>query len=167
MVDDFSINGTLINSYLICKREAWLQARRVIPPQDHPLLEIGRIVSEYSYQRDLKNIILDDIEIDIVKKEDEEILIGEVKKSSKAEDVARLQLLFYIWKVEQLGVKASGILLFPKEKKRISVDLTDKDKLQLNQLVEAIKNLVSEPSPPPVKKIPYCKNCAYKEMCFA
>jgi CRISPR-associated exonuclease Cas4 len=167
LVEGIAINGTIIDSYLVCKRQAWLQSRRVIPPQDHPLLEMGRIINDYSYQHELKSVQLENIQIDLVRKENEEVLIGEVKKSSKAEDIARMQLLFYMYRLEQMGVKSKGILLFPKEKRRIAVEMTDQERDSIEHLINEITKLIALESPPPVKKIPFCKNCAYKEMCFA
>ncbi|MGC8972560.1 MAG: Dna2/Cas4 domain-containing protein [bacterium] len=37
----------------------------------------------------------------------------------------------------------------------------------MENTIEDIKNILSLEKPPPLIKIPYCKNCAYKELCWA
>jgi len=87
MVGEVRISGTIVNSYVNCPREAWLQAHKIIPFQDDELLEMGRLINENAYARDMRKIILDNIEIDLINGKEGNILIGEVKKSSKSEEV--------------------------------------------------------------------------------
>jgi CRISPR-associated exonuclease Cas4 len=114
-----SLTATLIWYYYICHREVWLVARQITPWQENPFIEIGRLISEESYQRERKEIHLENIVIDLLKTEGENVVIGEVKKSSRFEKSARMQLAYYLWRLKQLGISATGQLLFPKEKKRL------------------------------------------------
>lgn len=59
-------------------------SRQIVPDQDHPFIEIGRLIDTESYDRDRKKIELEDIIIDLIKSEKGNILVGEIKKSSKA-----------------------------------------------------------------------------------
>ncbi len=63
-----NITGTLINTYYICKRKLWLLAHEISPFQDDDFLEIGRIISEKSYRREIKEINIGNIKIDLMKK---------------------------------------------------------------------------------------------------
>jgi CRISPR-associated exonuclease Cas4 len=74
-------------------------SRNLNPDQQNPFIEIGRLISQESYKRERKEIRLENIVIDILRKEGEEIVIGEVKKSSKFEKSARMQLAYYLWKL--------------------------------------------------------------------
>lgn len=160
------VNGTIIESYLVCKRQAWLHLHKITPFQEHPLLELGRIIDEYSYKRSIKRIILENIQIDIVERQDEELLIGEIKKSSKAKDIAKTQLLFYMYTLKKMGVPSTGILMFPKERRREKVLLTKEEEENIEKLVKEISNLANLEQIPQFEKSAFCKNCAYKEFCF-
>lgn len=51
------VNGTHIWYYFICKREVWLIAHQIAADQEDDNLEIGRFISETSYQRQKKNCL--------------------------------------------------------------------------------------------------------------
>jgi len=167
MVSDVKVSGTLIESYLICKRQAWFHLHKIIPFQDHPFLEIGRLIDETTYERDLKRIKLESVQIDFIRTKEGEIVVGEVKKSSKSKEIAKMQLLYYLKVLKDLGITSKGILSFPTERRREFVELTTEDEKKLEMIVKEIENLSNELTPPPFKRIPFCKNCAYKEFCFS
>lgn len=160
------ITGTLIWYYYICKREVWLMARQITPFQEHPFIELGRLISEESFSREKKDIRLDNIAIDLIQKDDGQVVVGEIKKSSRFMDSARMQLAFYLMKLRENGVSAKGELIFPKEKKREEVILTHELEDRLNKACKEITEIVEQELPPPPVKIGYCKNCGYKEMCW-
>lgn len=162
-----SITGTLIQSYGICKRQTWLMAHQIIPDQEHQYIEIGRLIDEKSYDREKKKINLENVVLDLVKSEDGDIIVGEVKKSSKAEKSARLQLTFYLYKLKQNGVEARGILLFPEERRRVMIELTPEVEAELEEIFQDIERIILKEIPPYFKKIGYCKNCGYKEFCWS
>lgn len=162
------ITGTIVESFLICKRQAWLMAHQIIPDQDDSYLELGRLIDETSYLDERKKINLENMVIDLIKTEDKTLLIGEIKKSSKAQESAKLQLIFYLFKLEEnFGIKATGILLFPEEKRKIRVELTEENKVLISEMIEEINNLILQELPPPVSKNKYCVHCAYKEFCWS
>jgi CRISPR-associated exonuclease Cas4 len=142
-------------------------SRNLNPDQQNPFIEIGRLISEESYKRERKEIRLENIVIDILRKEGEEIVIGEVKKSSKFEKSARMQLAYYLWKLKELGIEAKGELLFPKEKKRISVTLTKEMETELENAKREIKSIIQMEAPPPPERTRFCSKCGYREFCWA
>ena len=73
------MTGTLIWYYCVCKREVWLLAHGIEADQEHELIELGRIISESSYKRDKKEIEVDNVKADLMRKVDGQIIIGEVK----------------------------------------------------------------------------------------
>ncbi len=161
------VTGTLIQSYLNCRRQTWLAAHSVTADQDNPFLEMGRLINEESYERETKSLQFENIKIDLIKKEGKSILVGEIKKSSKSCQSAKMQLLFYLYVLKEQGVSAKGVLLFPKERKRELIKLTEETKTEVKETIEEISRLVEQLQPPSFKKISRCKNCAYKEFCFA
>jgi len=161
------ITGTMIWYYYICEREVWLMAREIHPDQEDPFIEIGRILSEESYKREKKNIYLEGMIIDVMKVKNGEVIIGEVKKSSRFEKAAKMQLSFYLLKLKKMGIEAKGELLFPREKKKVEVILTDEIENELKIAEGKIKSIINLDKPPEAKKIKFCKNCAYEEFCFS
>ncbi len=164
---NFKITGTLIWYYFICKREVWLMARQIVPEQENPNIELGRFISDTTYRRDKKQIHLEGIIIDLAKLDDKKLIIGEVKKSSRFRDSARMQLCFYLYVLRDYGIEAEGELLFPKEKKKEKVILTDETVKELEKAIEEIKKIVMQELPPKAVRIPYCTNCGYREFCWS
>ena len=161
------VTGTLVWYYHVCKREVWLIAHEINPDQDNPYLEIGRLIHEDSYKREKKKFATEGIIIDLITVNGKDVVVGEVKKSSRFVKQATMQLAFYLWKLKQQGVKARGELLVPKEKKKISVELTEDIEKRLIQIIAEIKQLIHNEFPPVPAKISYCKSCAYREFCWS
>lgn len=161
------VTGTHVWYYFICQREVWLIVHQIAADQEDENLDIGRFISENTYQRDKKEIVIGNIKVDRVRKEGEELIIGEVKKSSTYKISARYQLLYYLQTLKKMGVVAKGELLFPEEKKKEKVVLTVEAEEKLNQAVAEIQKIARQPVPPLPKKINFCRKCAYREFCWS
>ncbi len=141
---------------------------QVNPDEDDANMDLGRFIHEMTYGRDKsKEISLGNIRLDIVRQDKEGLVIGEVKKSSKYLKSARMQLAFYLSELKRRGIEATGELLFPKEKKKETVTLTEDIEKELMKAIAAIRCIAAESRPPQARKIGLCKNCAYKEFCWA
>jgi CRISPR-associated exonuclease Cas4 len=141
--------------------------RNIVADQDNPYIELGRFVNETTYQRDRKQIHLENVIIDLTRVDDEKIVVGEIKKSSRAIEAARMQLCFYLYVLRDYGIEAEGELLFPKEKRKERVVLTDETIKELEEAIEDIKRIALQDIPPKAIKIPYCTNCGYREFCWS
>ncbi|GGA34206.1 CRISPR-associated protein Cas4 [Kroppenstedtia guangzhouensis] len=160
------VTGTLVWYYFICHREVWLLARQIIADQDHEDLDMGRFIQETSYSREKKEVAIDNIRVDLIQRDGEELVISEVKKSSRFEQGSRMQLLFYLYKFKQKGVNARGELRFPKEKRKETVCLTEAVEKELERIIHHIRTIIKQPVPPPPVKCKYCGKCAYYESCW-
>jgi CRISPR-associated exonuclease Cas4 len=157
------ITGTLVWYYAICKREVWLMAHNIAPDEEHQALEMGRVVHESYYTRLRKEVEAEGMKIDVIEREGG--IIYEVKTSSKFLDATRLQLGYYLWRLERMGVKARGVIAVPREKKN-PVILDDDLRSRVMSALREIYSLCSEPLPPPPVKIPFCRRCAYRDFCW-
>lgn len=164
---EINVNGTLIWYYFICPREVWLMARQINPDEDNSNVDLGRFIHEHSYQRDKKEINLGNIKLDILKKDQGELVVAEVKKSSKFELSARMQLAFYLIELEKLGIKARGELCFPQEKRRQELILDDGLRQELERAVRDLLRIAYLNHPPKPARISFCRNCAYAEFCWS
>ena len=161
------LTGTLLWYWTICRREAWLLAHEITPDEDDPYLELGRFLSRRAYPRARRReLSLPGMKVDLVETEDGEVIVAEVKKSSRFVEAARLQLLFYLKRLEEHGVAARGELRIPKERRRLPVELDAEGRARLRHTIAELKRLVEEPLPPPARRIPFCRRCAYREFCW-
>lgn len=161
------ITGTLVWYYAICPREAWLMAHELEPEKDFDLLAEGRLNQEAHYERATKELSLPGMRLDQVRREGDRLIVSEVKKSSRFLPATRLQLGYYLWRLENEGMEASGEILVPEERKREVVELTTEMKEEVERVVARIEALIELPVPPPAEKIPFCKRCAYAEFCWS
>lgn len=164
---EFKITGTYVWYYCICKREVWLLSRGITADQDNTYMDIGRFLHEKAYERERKEINFHGMKIDMLKNEKGRIVIGEIKKSSKYIESAKMQLLLYLSELENEGISAEGVLLFPREKKKENVILDAEGKKRLEEVKKGILDVISLENPIPPVKNNYCKTCAYSEMCWA
>jgi CRISPR-associated exonuclease Cas4 len=161
------VTGTLVWYYAICPREAWLMAHEIEPEKDFDLLAEGRLNQEAHYKRATKELSLPGMRLDQVRREGDKLIVSEVKKSSRFLPATRLQLGYYLWRLAEEGMEASGEILVPKERKRETLELTPELREKIESLMREIEDLISHPAPPEAKKIPFCKRCAYAEFCWS
>ena len=142
-------------------------AHELTPDEDDPYLELGRFLSAQAYPRARRReLSLPGMKVDLVETDEGEVIVAEVKKSSRFVEAARLQLLFYLWRLEEHGVRARGELRVPKERKRLPVELDEEGRARLRGAIEGLQGLLEEPLPPPPVRIPFCRRCAYREFCW-
>lgn len=166
-VDIMEANGTLIWYYNICKREVWLMARGIVPDQQNENVDLGRFIHEQSYTRKDKEISFGNVRFDVLLQSKDKLIIGETKKSSKFKEASKWQLMFYLKVLRDAGITAEGRLLYPEERKRMNVELTEENEAELDKMIKCIEDICMQQKPDEVKKNPYCRSCAYKEYCYA
>jgi len=166
---EMPITGTHIWYYFVCKREVWLMIHQIAADQDHEDLDLdyGRFISENRYQRDKKEISIGHIVVDRLRTENGQLIVGEVKKSSRFIKSAKMQLLFYLDNLRKMGIEAKGELLFPEERKKEVVEWNEEEIGELKLARKDIRKIAKFPVPPKPEKIPFCRRCAYKEYCWA
>lgn len=164
---DFQVTGTLIWYYYICKREVWLLAHQIEANQDDENMLMGKIIGENSYKRDKKEIDLGNAKLDLIRTENGDLVVGEVKKSTRFIESATKQLLFYLLQLKEMGINARGELMIPEERKKIELLLDEKNEAEIKAAIEDIESIVRQELPPEVLKNKFCRNCAYAEFCWA
>ncbi len=158
------VTGTLFWYFAICKREVWLMAHNITPDEEHQSLEIGRVVHESFYTRMKKEIETEGMKIDVVGGKDG--FVYEVKTSSKFLEATKLQLGYYLLRLEQMGVKVRGVIAVPRERRRFNVELNSELREQVVSALKEISELCMQPFPPPAQRIHFCRKCAYRDFCW-
>ncbi|ABB14082.1 MULTISPECIES: CRISPR-associated protein Cas4 [Carboxydothermus] len=166
-MSEISIGGTLIWYYYICPRQVWFMGRKITPDEDNELLDLGRVIHAQSKKPGVREMVLGGSKIDLITREDGELLVYEIKKSSKFKEASKMQLLYYLLEFKRRGVEIAGELSYPEEKKREKVRLTPEDEAKLVAAEKDILRIIYQETPPPYQKTPFCKKCAYLEFCVA
>jgi CRISPR-associated exonuclease Cas4 len=160
-----SVNGTMINYYHVCPRKLWLFSRGLGREQDSPLVEMGRLVHEQSFSRREREILVfGRIKIDHATT-GETLVIHEVKKTRSQPHAARAQTLFYLFVMDQLGVKCRGEIHYRSQKRRVPVELNPESREETRETIQAIREILASPVPPDLPTHAPCSRCAYKDYC--
>ena len=165
-MSEVQVGGTLIWYYYICPREVWLMGHHIVPDQKNDNVAVGRYIGENSYQREKKEIAVGGSKIDVIYMDDGQMVIGEVKKTSKYRQSAKMQLALYLSELKERGIEARGELRFPKEKIREDVVLNEALEQELEEAKREILRIIYLDMPPLPQKVSYCKKCAYAEYCW-
>lgn len=162
------ITGTHINYYFICHRKLWLFANGMQMEHTSDAVFEGKLIHETSYrQRSEKyeEISIAGIKIDFYDTKNK--VIHEIKKSSKLEEAHIWQLKYYIYILEQSGIEGvSGILEYPKERKKEEVYLSTVDIERIKEIENEIQEIISSETVPSLEQKKRCKNCSYYDFCL-
>jgi CRISPR-associated exonuclease Cas4 len=161
------VNGTLVWYYMICKRELWLMSRNILPDQFDENIDFGRFLHEFTYKKSKKEIAFGNVKFDLIYEDNDKLVIGETKKSSKFFEASKMQLLFYLYYLNNSGINAEGVLHYPEERKKIKIFLDENSIKEMDFVIKDILEIINEDKPPEVVKINFCKNCGYNEYCFS
>lgn len=161
----FRVTGVMMQYYFVCERELWFLSRDVEIDRSNSNIVRGTRVDEESYERKKRNFYIDgNVAIDVL----DDGKVVEVKPSSKLEEPAEMQLLYYLWYLEKVaGVKRDGVLAHPTEKKREEVILTEEKRKKVEDAVRDIHEVVNSGTPPSAEEKPYCNSCAYYDFCWS
>lgn len=163
-LDKYKTQGIKINYYYVCKRKLWLFDKGITMENTSDRVLQGKIVHENSYTREKhKEVLIDGlIRVDILGED----YVKEVKISSRMEKPDRMQLLYYLYYLKQLGIERKGTINYVKEKKVEVVELTEQDEEEIKCTLVKIKEILNKDVPNKVEKLPYCKKCSYYEYCY-
>jgi len=161
-----SITGTQINFYFHCKRQLWFFSHHINTEQESDLVYLGKVIHETSYERERKEVEIDQIKLDFLDVRDG--VIHEVKKSDSWSQAHEWQLLYYLYVLKQKGVTGlRGELNYPVIKRTVSVELTPEREKELLIVLADIRRIINQVKPPEIHvKKSVCRSCSYFELCY-
>ncbi len=142
-------------------------SRNLTPDQEDENILMGKISHDEHYSRNKKEVAIDGIKLDMITLTNGKTVVSEIKKSSKYLQAAVLQLRYYLYVLQDRGIDATGEIRVPDERKVMQVELEQKDKEEIEEIVKEISAIISESNPPEAKKIRFCAKCAYSEFCWS
>lgn len=156
--------GIKVNYLYVCERKLWLFDRGIQMEARSDRVLMGKLTGESSYPREQKKeMIIDNlINIDIVSDDE----IREVKYSNRMHHADRIQLLYYLYYLRQLGIEKRGVINYPKMRKREEIILTDDAGREVEMALIRVKEILRLDKPPQLQRKPYCTKCAYYEFCW-
>lgn len=159
------ISSVIIYYYFICHRKLWYFANEINMEQNSELVSIGKILDETTYKRENKSILIDGtINIDFIR---DGAVLHEVKKTKAIEDAGIWQLKYYMFYLEQRGVKnISAKIDYPLIRETKEVVLDDEDKTILSNIEKNVEEIIKMDKPPKVMNEKICKKCAYFDLCY-
>lgn len=163
-MNNIKITGVMVQYYVTCKRELWFYYNQINMNYNNDDISIGKLIHEKSYERENKEIRLDDIVFDYVKNNNG-LTVFEIKKSSNLTIGAKYQLYYYLYNIRKIYPNARGVLVYPKEKKREEIQLSEEIIDEIEEILKGIEKIVLLDVPPKDEKNNYCKRCSFYELC--
>lgn len=162
---DERITGVMIYYYFICKRKLWYFCHQINMEDNNENVQLGKLLDENSYKRDDKHIQIDGvINIDFIHDNRE---LHEIKKSRAVEEAGIWQLKYYLYYLEERGVKGiKGRIDYPLLKRTMEVALSDEDRNVLGDVIKNINILKKQNMVPQLDKKKICSKCAYYDLCY-
>lgn len=162
--------ATLISYFHTCHRKLWLHANEIRMEHTSELVAEGKLIGETTYERragKYLQIELDGIKIDFY--DPHTRTVHETKRGRAIETAHRAQVQYYLYKLEQHGVSgATGMIEYPDLRRTEPVAaLTKADLETIADWERAVLEVIGRASCPPVIDKPYCKSCAYHDLCYA
>ena len=162
---DERITGVMIYYYFLCKRKLWYFCLQINIEDNNENVQLGKLLDENSYKRDDKHIQIDGvINIDFIHDNRE---LHEIKKSRAVEEAGIWQLKYYLYYLEERGVKGiKGRIDYPLLKRTMEVALSDEDRNVLGDVIKDINILKKQNMVPQLDKKKICSKCAYYDLCY-
>ncbi len=159
------ITGIMIYYYFVCQRKLWYFVNHINMEQNSELVSIGKILDENSYKNEKKSILIDNtINIDFIKNR---TILHEVKKTKSIEEAGIWQIKYYMYYLEQRGVKnIKATIDYPLLRKTKEILLEKEDKEILKNVIKNVEKIKKEEKTPSKINSKICKKCAYFDLCY-
>ncbi len=160
-----NVTGMMVYYYFVCTRKLWYFANEINMEQNSELVNIGKVIDETSYKREKKSILIDDtINVDFI---DNGAVLHEVKKTKSIEEAGIWQLKYYMYYLENKGIKdIKAEINYPLLRETRKIVLDDEDRNVLENVVKNINEILTESKPPKVLEEKKCKKCSYFDLCY-
>jgi CRISPR-associated exonuclease Cas4 len=130
------------------------------------LVALGKLLQETYSEGEEKDIVLDEISLDIVRSTRE---IVEIKRSKQPRDEHFMQVKYYLYYLQKKhGITGfTGKITYPRIHRTYEVILGHGDIEMLEKDIADIVSVFNMGSPPPPMRKLECSGCSYFDLCFA
>jgi CRISPR-associated exonuclease Cas4 len=164
--EQWHVTGTLVNYYFHCRRQLWFFSHQITLEQESDMVYQGKIIHETSYDREKKEIEIDQVKIDFFDLRNK--VLHEVKKSPSFQEGHVWQVYYYLYFLKQKGISdITGEIDYPKLRRTEKLVLTAEKEVQMETILADIDKIIKQPAPPSITHRPeVCKECSYYELCM-
>ena len=168
---DLRIGGTEVHYFVLCPRKLWwythgLEQEHVHGSAAQENVALGQLLHRESYpDKTRKDVLIDNLlRLDFT----EAGAVHEVKKSKGGQRATLYQLLYYLYYLKhEKGIERTGVIDYPKLRRREEVVLTPELEADVEQILEGVRTVREMPIPPMVPEpMPICRKCAYQDLCW-
>ena len=163
-----TVTGTHVAYYFTCHRKLWLFANGINMEHTSDLVTEGKLIGETSYKQRAEKyteVELPGGKIDFYDAKTK--TVHEVKKSDKVKQSHIAQVQYYLYLLEEAGVKhPSGLLEYPKLRKTEVVQLNDQTREGIAGWISDIEKIVAREEAPARINARICKKCSYFDFCY-
>ena len=162
--------ATHVAYYHLCHRKLWLawHGIRLENVTDNTYVETGKLISQTTYARrpqKWRELSLPGIKIDHF--DPTTNTVREVKKSRKLEKAHVAQVQYYLYRLEEAGIKCpQGIIEYPKQKKTMPVPWNEQARQAVKNWLVGIQEVIDREKCPDVIRKAYCRTCAFRDFCY-
>lgn len=163
MINKIVLTGTLVNSYVVCKRKAWLNSRKINPNKSNSFLLMGSSYnSNRTTQKRIGNIELDEIE------KGKHIIVKEYKKTFSNIEASKMQLLFYMKNLkEELNLnKIDGYIISEETNEKLFLPFDSKNEEKIDKLIDEILVALNNNQILKFTRTKLCDYCGHNMYCL-
>ncbi len=169
---DLRIGGTEVHYYVLCPRKLWwfshgMEQEHVGNGAGAENVALGQLMHQETYaDKARKDVLIDGLlRLDFT----DDGVVHEVKKSKGGQRATLFQLLYYLYYLKhEKGVETTGVIDYPKQRRRDEVALTPDLEADVEAVLDAVRRTRELPKPPPVAApMPICRKCAYQDLCWS
>lgn len=157
--------GTDLNYLHVCPRKLWLSRHGIRPERESELVQLGVLLGEQTFSREEKEIPIGDAGV-MDWADFKDGVIHETKHGKAPGGGDEAQVRYYLSVLNARGIRACrGVIHYPKTRETVTVEWNEEAERRNRQDLEECEAIVSGAVPEAVRR-PYCKRCAYEEICF-
>lgn len=157
--------GTELNYLHVCPRKLWLFRHGIRPERESDLVQLGILLGEESFSRREKEIPIG--EIGVLDWADFKVgVIHETKHGKAPGGGDEAQVRYYLFYLNAHGIRVDrAVIHYPKKRETVTVEWNESAARQVEEDLKVCGTILAGELPAPQRR-PYCKHCAYEEMCF-
>ena len=159
-----NLNGTIIKSYMACKRQGWLASRKLTPLVSNVFIQTGTSLSNLRKNTSKK---FGNIELDEIIK-GKHIIVKEYKKTFSNIEASKMQLLFYMKNLkEELNLnKIDGYIISEETNEKLFLPFDSKNEEKINKLIDEILVALNNSQIPKFTRTKLCDYCGHNMYCL-
>ena len=157
--------GKELNYLHVCHRKLWLFHHGIRPELENQLVQLGMQLGEQTFIRHEKEILIGEVGV-LDWADFKSGVIHETKRGHSPGGGDEAQVSYYLYILNSHGINArAAVIHYPRKKETKTVLWNDEAEQFVKTDLVACENVVKG-NIPGVNRKPYCRNCAYEEMCF-